>query len=419
MSVSKIRGIFGGDAVKRIRFTSGRMLTVAAVGSMVMGGIALSGVIAAPPASAAGSPVNIMIEGAISGPVYALPEMVTGAQAAVDRLNKEGGVDGQTVKLITCDDQGNPNNDAACGREAVADHVVAAVGSLSIYDNDFIPALAAANIPYFASTDINPIDHTSPVSFPVNASATDYTAEGELLAKDSGKCTDAAILGVDQPGTTQGMSFIVNAFKAKGGKTIKEYLYPNTTSDFAPLVATATAAGAKCISMIGGPQSVVGILEAVKQTGQKIPVNTNLATIVPALYTPVGFPTGELTVNGTYFVPGPGTSSAALSQFESDMKATGVTGAAGAVDTLSENGYQGVLMFADAAKGLKTITGPALLANVKNMTNVNTGLTPAFSLAKSGVFPGYPQDRDNHEVYYSWTGSGLKEEGTFAVAPAK
>jgi hypothetical protein len=76
-------------------------------------------------------------------------------------------------------------------------------------------------------------------------------------------------------------------------------------------------------------------------------------------------------------------------------------------------------MFADAAKGLKTITGPALLANVKNMTNVNTGLTPAFSLAKSGVFPGYPQDRDNHEVYYSWTGSGLKEEGTFAVAPAK
>jgi ABC-type branched-subunit amino acid transport system substrate-binding protein len=406
--------------MKRNRTSGGRVLSAAVAASLLSGGISLSGALGTTAASASSStPINIMLEGAISGPVYALPEMVTGAQAAVNHLNKQGGVGGHKVKLITCDDQGNPNEDAACGRKAVADHIVAVVGSLSIYDNNFIPSLAKAHIPYFASTDINPIDHTSPVSFPVNASATDYSAEGKLLAKDGGGCTNAAVLGVDQPGTTQGITFIEKAFKAGGGKTFKTYLYPPATSNFTPLVATAMSRGAKCLSMIGGPQSVVGILEAVKLSGVKIPVNTNLATIVPALYTPVGFPAGEMTVDGTYFVPGPGTTSKALSQYESDMKATGATGAAGAVDTLSENGYQGVLMFAAAAKGVSNITGPNLLANVRNLKNVNTGLTPAFNLSKKGVFPGYPQDRDNNEVYYSWTGSGLMKLGTFTVTPAK
>lgn len=358
-----------------------------------------------------------MIEGAISGPVYALPEMVTGAKAAVNRVNAAGGVNGHQVQLVVCDDQGNPNNDAACGRKAVSDGVVAAVGSLSIYDTNFMPALAKAKIPYFASTDINPIDHTSPISFPINASATDYTGEGQLLSQDGGGCTDGAVLGVNQPGTTDGIKFIQAAFMKGGGKTFKQYLYPPTTTNFTSYVATILSSGAKCMSMIGGPQSVVGILTAVKKSGSKIPVNTNLATIVQALYAPVGFPASQMTVNGTYYNPGSGIKSAALNQFVADMKATGVKGAAGAADNLAENGYQGVLMFAQDAKGVSDITGPNLLAGVSKMTNVATGLTPAFNLTAKGVFPGYPQDRDNHEVEYKWTGSALSYVKDFTVTP--
>ena len=389
---------------------------VAGCGSNSSGGSASGGGSTSGGASS-GAPVKVMIEGAISGPVYALPEMVTGAKAGVARINQEGGVNGHQVQLVVCDDQGNPNQDAACGRKAVSEHVVAAVGSLSIYDTNFMPALAAAKIPYFASTDINPIDHTSPISFPINASATDYTGEGQLLAADGGGCKSAAVLAVNQPGTTDGIKFIKAAFMKAGGTSFKSYLYPATTTNFTSNVATALAGGANCMSMIGGPQAVVGILTAVKKSGSSIPVNTNLATIVQALYAPVNFPAGQLTVNGTYFSPDSGTTSAPLTQFVADMKATGVTGAAGAADNLAENAYQGVLMFAQDAKGVSDITGPNLLAGVSKMTNVDTGLTPAFSLAGTGVFPGYPQDKDNHEVEYKWTGSALSFVKNFTVTP--
>jgi branched-chain amino acid transport system substrate-binding protein len=367
--------------------------------------------------SSSSAAVKVMIEGAISGPVYALPEMVTGAKAAVARLNSQGGVNGHKIELVVCDDQGNPNNDAACGRKAVSEHVVAAVGSLSIYDTNSIPALEKAKIPYFASTDINPIDHTSPVSFPINASATDYTGEGALLAQDGGGCTVAATIAVNQPGTTDGIKFIKDAFLKGGGKTFKQYLYPPTTTNFTSYVATALSGGAKCLSLIGGPQAVVGILTAIKKSGSHVPVNTNLATIVPALYAPVKFPSGQLTVDGTYYVPGSGVQKPTLDQFVADMKAQGATGEAGAPDTLAENSYQGVLMFALAAKGVSDLTGPNLLAAVSSMNNVDTGLTPAFDLTQAGVFPGYPQDRDNHEVEYRWTGSDLQYVKDFVVSP--
>ena len=171
-----------------------------------------------------------MLEGAISGPVYALPEMVTGAQAAVNRVNSEGGVKGHKLQLISCDDQGNPNNDANCGREAVSDGVVAVVGGLSVYDDQFIPPLQAANIPYIGSSDIEPADHTSPVSFPINASVVDYHGTAAQLARRG--CKQAAVVAPDQPGVAAGIAAIKDGFTKAGGQGIKRYEVSPTLSNF-------------------------------------------------------------------------------------------------------------------------------------------------------------------------------------------
>jgi branched-chain amino acid transport system substrate-binding protein len=368
-------------------------------------------------ASSGGGTVNIMLEGAITGPVYALPEMVTGAQAAVATLNASGGVDGHKVNLIVCDDQGNPNLDASCGREAVADHVVAEVGSLSEYDNDFIPVLESAKIPYFGSTDINAVDHTASVSFPIVATVTDWTGMGHVLGAEG--CKDAAAIGVNGPGTSTGLPYLSSAFKRAGGKTFKQYEYPPTASVFNSYVATATAGGAKCIAVIGGPQAIAELMTAIKSTGQKIPIVADLDPVVPSLFAPIHFPAGEMKVVGGYIEPDTGSHDAGANKFAAAVNAQHATGEAGSVDELSENSYQGVLMFAQDAKGVSDLTGPNLLAAIpKNMSNVNTGLTPSFSLAKTGVFKGYPQDRDNHEVVYSWNGTGLQQIQEIVVSPA-
>jgi ABC-type branched-subunit amino acid transport system substrate-binding protein len=338
--------------------------------------------------TATGSVLKIMIEGAISGPVYALPEMVTGAQAGVDRVNSEGGVEGHKLQLVTCDDQGNPNNDAACGRTAVSDGVVAVVGGLSVYDTEFIPSLQAANIPYIGSSDIVPDDHTSPVSFPINAAIVDYHGTAAQLARRG--CKQAAVVAPDQPGVAAGVEAIKDGFLQSGGKSATSYEVPPTESDFTSLVATAQAGGAQCFALTTGPQQTAEMLLAIKKSGHILPVDVNITAIVPSLDTPVGFPAGDLTSNGTYYLPNAGatgTTATMLAQFVSDMAATHASGPAASVDALAENAYNSVLIFKDVAGTLPDITPLNVLKAMQHYT-ANTGLTAPITFSGSGPFAG-------------------------------
>ena len=62
--------------------------------------------------------------------------------AAVKAINAKGGVKGRDMQVITCNSNLNANNSAACGRQAVADKVIATMGfaSSSAYDSSTIPA---------------------------------------------------------------------------------------------------------------------------------------------------------------------------------------------------------------------------------------------------------------------------------------
>jgi ABC-type branched-subunit amino acid transport system substrate-binding protein len=362
--------------------------------------------------TATGSPLKIMIEGAISGPVYALPEMVTGAQAGVNRVNSEGGVEGHKLELVSCDDQGNPNNDAACGREAVADGVVAVVGGLSVYDTEFIPALQAANIPYIGSSDIVPDDHTSPVSFPINAAVVDYHGTAAQLARRG--CKQAAVVAPDQPGVAAGVAAIKDGFLKSGGQSATSYEVPPTESDFTSLVATAQAGGAQCFALTTGPQQTAEMLLAIKKSGHILPVDANITAIVPSLDTPVGFPAGDLTSNGTYYLPNAGATgntATVLAQFVADMAATHASGPAASVDALAENAYNSVLIFKDVAGTLSDITAANVLKATQHFT-ANTGLTAPIDFSGSGPFAGYPQDHATTEITYAWTGSALQLSGS-------
>lgn len=361
--------------------------------------------------SPTGSPLKVMLEGAISGPVYALPEMVTGAQAGVNRVNSEGGINGHPLQLESCDDQGNPNNDASCGRKAVSDGVLAVVGGLSVYDQQFIPPLAAAKIPYIASSDINPLDHQSPVSFPINAAIMDYHGTAEQLARRG--CTQAAILAPDQPGVDDGIAQVEDGFKRKNVTNYKAYKFSPTTSNFTSLVATALSGGAKCFALTAGPQAVAEILLAIKKSGHIVPVDVNITAIANSLDAPVGFPSGMLTANGTYYLPDAGATgdtATVLDQFVSDMKAVNAKGQAAETDALAENAYNSILLLRDVAKPLSDLTPQAVLTAMGSF-KADTGLTAPIDFSGKGPFTGYPQDHAATEITYMWTGSKLQLAG--------
>src|SRR5262249_36050786 len=113
---------------------------------------------------ATGTPLNVMTLASVnySGPNY--NNILQTATVATDWINDHGGVQGHPLKLQNCDEQGDPTKTAQCGREAIAKHDVAIIGSFTLNGSAIIPELQAANTSWFGiCCAASPNELTSPV----------------------------------------------------------------------------------------------------------------------------------------------------------------------------------------------------------------------------------------------------------------
>jgi ABC-type branched-subunit amino acid transport system substrate-binding protein len=96
------------------------------------------------------------------------PGMPAFAQAYARWINAHGGLGGRKLKVLTCNDHNDTVTAAKCARRAVAENVVAVVGSYSQYGDSFFTVLEGAGIPYIGGYGVTNTEFTSPVSYPVN-----------------------------------------------------------------------------------------------------------------------------------------------------------------------------------------------------------------------------------------------------------
>src|SRR5207302_5065094 len=115
-------------------------------------------------AGTSSTPIKLMVIGELSSPAISVPQLVTGAQAAINSANAAGGVHGHKLELLSCNTQTDPNVAAGCARQAVTEKVSAVVGMLSLEGNSVQPIIAAANTPTIANQAPAPLDYTSPNS---------------------------------------------------------------------------------------------------------------------------------------------------------------------------------------------------------------------------------------------------------------
>src|SRR5579863_9927140 len=117
--------------------------------------------------SAAKAPIRLMVDTTMT-PAASLggltfPYPAVDAKAAAAALNKTGGIDGHQVVIDVCDNQGNPNQSAACGREAKSNGDIAVVGSWDVLGAaEILPVLQAEGIPYIGALAASPAEVTSP-----------------------------------------------------------------------------------------------------------------------------------------------------------------------------------------------------------------------------------------------------------------
>jgi ABC-type branched-subunit amino acid transport system substrate-binding protein len=198
-----------------------------------------------------------------NGPQY--PNILETAKLYAKYINDRGGIAGHPLVVETCDEQGDPNQLAACGRKAVADKVVSVVGSFTLTGDRVVPILEAANITWFGiCCSVSPAEANSPITFNFGVGP---TATGTYAAKavDLG-CKNPAIVVLDYPSKNITIQSQTRVFESKGVKVKQVVSVPLASQDYAPQAAQATS-GTDCIVGNLSESQWASFLPAFAQTG--------------------------------------------------------------------------------------------------------------------------------------------------------
>jgi ABC-type branched-subunit amino acid transport system substrate-binding protein len=311
------------------------------------------------------------------------PEVQAAAQAAALAINKAGGLKGHQVKDIFCNDQFTSQGAAACAREAVSDHVLAVVGSFSVYDDNINPILQHAGIPNIGNTPVQTTDFDSPISFPIQSGAiNDY--QGDIFAMAQAGISKIGVALLDLPTVTAVAATLHAAFaaaKTPAGGRVKDtgsVSIPVTASDFTPYAEALQKQGATGILAVLAPQQVEGLAKAMDSIGYKATL-AGAANDYDFNDTKILGQSGEVVI-GTASEPPPSGSSPGAVKFRADMAAAAKAGVPGAtlLSYSALEAWTGMLAFQTVVDGLTTpINTPDLLAALKKVNGPTLdGLLP-------------------------------------------
>jgi len=217
---------------------------------------------------------NRVIVGSLASETGPLPAdfapVVTGAQAYLDMVNAEGGVDGRRIDLAyKLDDQSSPSIDASQARALVdQDHVFAVVGvaTPSFTGGAF---LADNDVPTFGE-NVNSQWMDGPSLFGHNGSYIDFTSPQvqPAFVAEQHQAHAAAVLAYDVAQSQEGCEGVVNGFERFGVPIVYEDLaVPAPATD---LHADVTRMKADGVDMIVSCMDLSGnilLAETMQQEG--------------------------------------------------------------------------------------------------------------------------------------------------------
>ncbi|MET9320260.1 ABC transporter substrate-binding protein [Streptomyces sp. NPDC003038] len=97
-----------------------------------------------------------------------MPGMPGMAKAYERWVNAKGGINGRTLRVLTCNEKNTPTGAADCARKAAAEKAVAVVGSYSQHGRAFMAPLEAEGIPFIGGYGVSSEEFQSTFSYPVN-----------------------------------------------------------------------------------------------------------------------------------------------------------------------------------------------------------------------------------------------------------
>jgi ABC-type branched-subunit amino acid transport system substrate-binding protein len=340
-------------------------------------------------AAPTGTPIKVMAFGQFQATTFSYPEGQAAIEAAAKYINANGGINGHSLQVESCNDQGDPNVAAQCARKAVSDKDVAVIGSYSQNAAQLLPILQAANIAYVGATAQSVTDTTAPNSFPLeglNQVVFGGVGYGSTLVG----CKKAGIL-IENYGTTTPLAIqsITSGIQLGGGQIVKVENTGSNLPDYSPAVSAIESAGAQCIDTIMPPDQIAEVFQAMRQSSNPAITMVNAQdTFSTQLLQQLGSTANGMILSSSTY-PATDTSKPAVSQVVSAIKQYEPSAS---ISQFSIQGWAGVLLLQDVVKGISgDITSAAVLNGFEHLSNADTnGLYPPYTTTSAGPIAGAP-----------------------------
>ncbi|MFJ9816723.1 ABC transporter substrate-binding protein [Streptomyces sp. NPDC101151] len=158
------------------------------------------------------------------------PGMPAMARAYEKWINAHGGINGHELEVLTCNDHNDSVGAAKCARRAVAEDVVAVVGSYSQFGDSFLAPLESAGVPYIGGYGVTNEEFTGPMSYPVNGGQPVLLAGlGRAL---SATCGPIALVRPDSIAGDQLPTLLDSGLKAGGHAAAGDQLAAENATEY-------------------------------------------------------------------------------------------------------------------------------------------------------------------------------------------
>jgi len=206
-----------------------------------------------------GTPIVLHVSAPVTGPAFQFPGMYAGPKAAARAINAAGGIDGRQLVIKTCDTAFDPNQEIACGRDAISSHAIAEVGAFVIPSSGtFEKMLAKAGIPSVGEQAVVPPSFQGLNVFPSDDPQHEQAlCTSPQAAKLSGSNRVAAIVPQSPNGEADGKTY-ADAAKREGANYLGTISAPLSTTDYTPYVQQLANLGNPTTVIIAGLPAAQG-----------------------------------------------------------------------------------------------------------------------------------------------------------------
>jgi ABC-type branched-chain amino acid transport systems, periplasmic component len=382
----------------------GRRVALATVGAVVT--LVAAGC-AGGDGSSAGSvdSLKLGVITAVGSSLTNYPDVEAGARAAVDAVNKAGGVNGQPVEFFFCNTRGEVNQAVACARQADEEGVDAVVGRVDVYSTQTLPVLEKAKIPDIGNVSTGAeVDFTSTDTFPLHAgNFGSYTALPYGFKADG--ATKMVVATVDLPiGIRQG-GFAEKVAGSIGLQVAPMIKIPSQgVTDYAPYAQQIKDSGADAAIVALGPAGFQAFVKSADAVGLTSRISGTAFTFGQSEAAGVGALADRMFVTAPY----PSTddrSVPGIAQYHSELDAAGVENSPSIRRLAGLNAWLSAHAAADVAKGVRgDITRESMATALQKTAKIDLyGLVtfdPAALSSQTDAFARFPKT-DYHVLTFT------------------